>query len=103
MANLPAIIEVLELRTSVAKDFLRYSLANCRLFDRKHQDYGPNNIARFGSFGCLVRMSDKIERINNLTMNKRRRVVNESVEDNLRDIGNYAIISCLWNDGKWPK
>lgn len=54
-------------KTDAVVPFLEISLQNCLLFDIKQQDYGPGNIARFGTFGCVVRMSDKLERLNNLT------------------------------------
>lgn len=54
---------------------------------------------RFGisSFlGCLVRMSDKFIRVQNLVKNKENNMVNENLKDTLIDLANYAIIAiCL--------
>ncbi len=60
------IAESLGLKTQAAKEFLRYALENTILMDKKQQDYGSNNISKFGLFGVIVRMSDKIERLKNL-------------------------------------
>jgi len=101
--NLTKLVEDLQLKTSAAKTFLRYALANALLFDRKHTDYGPTNISGFGTFGVIVRMNDKHERLKTLfAKKKRRKAVNESVEDTLRDISNYAIIACIVEKGEWP-
>lgn len=70
---------------------------------RKHQDYGPLNIAGApgGAMnGLRVRMYDKLARLNNLvdtgdTPNY------ESIEDTLIDLANYAIIGLLVQRGQW--
>lgn len=86
------------------KEFLRISLENVLLFEGKHQDYGPRNISGFGTFGVVVRMNDKFERIKNLfNSGRRRRAINESIRDSFRDISNYAIIAYMVETGKWPK
>jgi len=91
----------LGLKSSVSRDFIRYSLANALLFDRKNEDYGPDNIAEFAAMGCLVRMSDKYKRLKHLYMNRRKKVTNESITDSWRDLSNYAIIALLCEDSKW--
>jgi hypothetical protein len=93
----------LQITTAQGHEYLRYALANAQLFDRKHHDYGPNNIAKFGVFGCIIRMSDKIERIATLFKANRKARVNESVEDNIRDVHIYANIALMFQDGKWGK
>jgi len=101
------VIKVQEIATAlgvespVAVDFIRYSLANALLFERKNQDYGPKNIAEFGAFGCLVRMSDKYSRLKHLYQNRRKKATNESITDSWRDLPNYGIIALLCEDGKW--
>ena len=70
---------------------------------KKHQDYGPMNIAAApgGAMnGLRVRMYDKLARLNNLvdtgdTPNY------ESIEDTLIDLANYAIIGLLVQRGQW--
>ena len=70
---------------------------------RKHQDYGPLNIAGApgGAMnGLRVRMYDKLARLNNLvdtgdTPNY------ESIADSFMDLANYAIIGLLVQNGQW--
>ena len=64
------------------------------LLDRKGQDYGTENIKKFGSYGVLVRVSDKVERLINLSR-KEGQVNFESVEDSWKDIAGYAILALI--------
>lgn len=96
------ICEVYNIQTAVGREFLRIALDNCVLMDKKQRDYGPKNISGFGMFGVVVRMNDKFERIKNLFNNKRKKAVNESIRDSLKDISNYAIIAIMLDSGKWP-
>jgi hypothetical protein len=65
--------------------------------------YGPGNIAEFGDFGVLVRMADKMARLRNLYVNGAGGDVrDESVEDSLMDVANYAMIMLAWRRGLWP-
>jgi hypothetical protein len=73
---------------------------------RKHQDYGPYNIANApgGAMnGLMVRMHDKMARLENLHYN--HIVCNtpnyEPIEDNLLDLANYAIIGLMVQRGFW--
>jgi len=81
---------------------LQVSLENIILLDRKHQDYGPTNIAQSGAYGCVVRMGDKWARLNHLYTQKRRRTINEPILDSFRDISNYGLIAILLESNKWP-
>lgn len=67
------------------------------LLVKKQSDYGHGNIITFGRFGTLVRLSDKIERLKNLTMRKVD-PQNESVQDTLLDIVGYCVISRMLED-----
>lgn len=98
-----ALVLELGIKTALGSDFLSYALANACLFDDKQQDYGPNNITQAGTYGCVVRMGDKFSRIYNLFQSKRRKPVNESIIDSFRDVGNYALIAWMFEDGKWVK
>lgn len=98
-----ALLTKIQCTQPLTKEFFELSLRNVKLFDNKMKDYGVRNIQAFGFFGCIVRMSDKFERIKNLTGAKRRRAVNESLIDSLDDISNYAIIAKMCHRGVWPK
>lgn len=88
--------------TPAGRSFLEQALQNAKLFDNKQQDYGPKNISGFGTFGVVVRMNDKFERLKTLFNKKRRKAVNESVLDTFQDISNYAIIATLFETKRWP-
>ena len=93
----------LDLKTTAAQEFLRFALQNLVIFDNKQQDYGSENISDFGTFGVVVRMNDKFRRLKTLFNKRRKRPVNESIEDSFRDISNYAIIALMLEKNLWPK
>ena len=69
---------------------------------KKHQDYGPMNIANApgGALnGLRVRMYDKLARLAHLGDSDTPKY--ESIEDTLIDIANYAIIGLLVQRGQW--
>jgi hypothetical protein len=69
---------------------------------KKHEDYGPMNIAGApgGAMnGLRVRMYDKLARLSHLGDNDTPNY--ESVEDTLIDLANYAIIGLLVQRGQW--
>jgi hypothetical protein len=71
---------------------------------KKQMDYGPFNIARSPGGplnGLRVRMHDKLARINHLIDNGAT-PENESLRDSFLDLANYAIISMMVIDDKWP-
>lgn len=64
---------------------------------RKQRDYGPENIRRFGRQGLMVRMHDKVARLENLLSNDGGgKPQNESIKDNLLDVVGYAAIGIMW-------
>ena len=85
------------------EDAKAISLQLLTILQKKHEDYGPMNIAGApgGAMnGLRVRMYDKLARLNNLadtgdTPNY------ESIEDTLIDLANYAIIGLLVQRGQW--
>lgn len=98
-----SVADQLKISTVAGRTFLTFALENAVLMDGKQQDYGSKNISSFGTFGVVVRMNDKFERIKNLFNNRRRRAVNESIRDSFRDISNYAIIALMLESKLWPK
>lgn len=67
---------------------------------RKQCDYGHQNIARFGRLGLLVRMHDKIARLENLTASGRT-PNHESIEDNILDVVGYSIVGAMWEENSF--
>jgi hypothetical protein len=74
-----------------------YTVAHeiAELLEKKHADYGDNNIIKFGTKGVLVRVNDKVERLINLTWNNDKEPKFESVEDTWKDIAGYAILALI--------
>jgi hypothetical protein len=69
-------------------------------FARKRNDYGATTTETFEKFGpvsMLIRMHDKLGRLDNLLGNtsKDRLVATESIEDTLLDMANYAILAVI--------
>ena len=81
--------------------YIQASSDAMRVFNERHAKYGADNIAAFGLIGCVVRATDKTERL-------RRAVTlgggfdDETVEDSLIDLANYALIGLACLRGEWP-
>lgn len=68
-----------------------------KILVRKQRDYGHENIKRFGRQGLMVRMHDKIARLENLTSTNAV-PNNESIADNILDVIGYAAIGVMWEN-----
>mgnify|MGYP001221144099 CR=1 FL=1 len=64
------------------------------LFKRKNQDYG-DAFANYGTIGVLVRMGDKISRMQSITTNQISLVNTEALRDTLIDLHNYAAMAIM--------
>ena len=63
---------------------------------KKNNDYGMDGLIRFGSKGMLIRLNDKIGRLNNLLWDNHEQKVNdEKIEDTIKDMINYLIYAHL--------
>ena len=62
---------------------------------KKNADYGCDSLIRFGNFGILIRLSDKLDRLKSLYKNNKLQVTDEKLEDTLKDIVNYAMYMIL--------
>lgn len=67
------------------------------LFTRKNKDYG-DAFADYGVVGVLVRMGDKIRRLQNISNTGVTLVEDESFRDTLIDLHNYAAMAVLLLD-----
>lgn len=70
------------------------------IYGKKNHDYGDSfheTINKFGLIAAFVRMDDKMNRAITLTAKKaeRAQVVDESLEDTLLDLANYAIMTVI--------
>ena len=97
-------IMCLDMTTFYADDTFEEPLSASSLIPfltQKQLDYGYENINRFGTDGLLVRMHDKIARLENLVANRSKVSINdleinfESIEDTLADLIGYCIIGCM--------
>lgn len=61
------------------------------LLVKKHRDYGPMNIWTFKHHGIVIRMNDKVARLENLGSTGRE-TQNESVIDSFQDLAGYSIV-----------
>ena len=71
---------------------------------KKNHDYGNSfdkSIDKFGLTAAVVRMSDKMERLNSL-LNKDAKV-DESIRDTVMDLANYCIMTAMYLDNKEKK
>ena len=77
----------------------------------KNADYSPQNILGTGMVGLTTRMWDKMARLMSLEgfniatgeYKGEREAKNESVDDTLLDLANYAVIALIYRQGKWGK
>jgi hypothetical protein len=76
----------------ISKDHLVSTLV------RKQRDYGHNNIAKYGRQGLIIRVHDKIARLENLVA-KNSTAANEPIEDTILDIAGYSAIGMMWEAG----
>jgi hypothetical protein len=69
-----------------------------RVLVKKQMDYGHNNIKRFGRIGLIVRMQDKVARLENLMSKYDDDATpqNESILDNVIDVMGYSAIGIMW-------
>ena len=65
----------------------------------RHEKYGPGNIAQFGDFGVMVRLSDKLSRLQH---SSGKDYADEATGDAWLDVIGYGLIGLAWVDGNWP-
>jgi hypothetical protein len=92
-------------------EFKRIIEAMYNLHVAKMQDYSPWNMKGTGELGAIVRLWDKTARLMNLygfdiatgKFSGKKPATFETIEDNLLDLANYAIITLILMKGKWGK
>ena len=67
------------------------------LFKKKNTDYG-DAFANYGPIGVIVRMGDKISRLNSVTNNGINMINTESIRDTLIDLHNYSAMAIMLLD-----
>ena len=71
-----------------------------RTLCEKQNDYGPENIARFMHKGIILRLHDKVARLENL-LNNGIEAKNEAIDDTYMDIVGYAVIGLMLLDNSF--
>ena len=69
------------------------------LFTKKNADYG-DSFATYGAVGVIVRLGDKISRLQSVTQRGVTMVDTESLRDTLIDLHNYAAMAAMLLDEK---
>lgn len=67
------------------------------LFEKKNADYG-DAFAEYGTIGVLVRIGDKIKRLQNIEKKKITLVSDENLRDTLIDLHNYSAMAIMLLD-----
>lgn len=68
------------------------------LYRRKNADYGDSFGKSFQEYGMAmpcIRLEDKLNRLKSLTKNGGAQVKDESIQDTLLDLANYAIMTVI--------
>lgn len=68
------------------------------MYKSKNEDYGDSfdkSLDKFGLLSSLIRLTDKMNRFEQLIDNDSK-VNDESIEDTLLDMANYAIMTVMW-------
>ena len=74
-----------------------------KTFIAKNHDYGNSfeqSCDTFGTVAAVVRMNDKMNRINSLYNNTEIAKVDEKLEDTLLDLANYCILTVMYIKNK---
>ena len=68
------------------------------LYKKKNQDYGDSFEKSYKEYGLtmsLIRLEDKLNRLKSLNKNGNAQVKDESIQDTLMDLANYAIMTLI--------
>lgn len=80
------------------EQFMDITSNMAKTYAAKNHDYGNSfeqSLDKFGLLAAVVRMGDKMNRIESLTK-KEAQVKDESIKDTLLDMANYAIMTVMW-------
>ena len=91
-------LELGELIDDGVGPFINITNSLTKIYQAKNQHYGNSfekSLYKFGLVASIIRLSDKMNRIESLSQTKAR-VKDESIEDTLLDLANYAIMTVIW-------
>ena len=81
------------------KQLKEIQLEALELFTKKNKDYG-DAFADYGTIGVLVRIGDKIRRMQSISNSGVTLIEDEKLRDTLIDLHNYAAMAIMCLDGK---
>ena len=73
------------------------------LYEAKNADYGDSFGKSYREYGLTmscIRLEDKLNRLKSLNFSRTIKVKNESIEDTLMDLANYAIMTLIELEGE---
>ena len=94
-------------QAQLSEQFNRLCSGMIKVMEAKNHDYAGGTGDAFANFqlietlskgeisremGCLVRMTDKLSRVMRLLQNKENKVIDEKIEDTLKDLANYSLL-----------
>lgn len=68
------------------------------LYEAKNADYGDSFSKSYKEYGLTmscIRLEDKLNRLKSLNKNGKAQVKDESIQDTLADLANYAIMTLI--------
>lgn len=80
------------------QSFMDITTDMAKTYAAKNHDYGNSfeqSCNKFGIIASVVRLGDKMNRIESLAI-KKAEVKDESIKDTLLDMANYAIMTVMW-------
>jgi len=81
-------------------------VAQFEIFKERQRKYGSGNIARHGPVGILIRVADKVARLERTLAvgrpDKAADFADETLADTCHDLGNYSQMIHLCVSGHWP-
>ena len=86
--------EISTLKSSRVSQMQLIQSEGLELFKKKNQDYG-DAFAKYGVVGVLVRMGDKIARLQSISTKSVSLVNSESLRDTLIDLHNYSAMAIM--------
>ncbi len=87
---------------SPAYEFKELCKSMIKTYVKKNHDYGNSfekSLDKFGIVAGVVRIGDKMNRIESLTV-KKAQVTDESIRDTLMDMANYCVMTVMWLDNQ---
>lgn len=82
-------------KVAIHKDICE-SLSN--IYEKKNSDYGDSFSKlriEYGNTAILIRLEDKLGRLKRLMQGSKQQVKDESIDDSLKDLANYAIMELV--------